>query len=59
MPAQGTAAGIAGNDVADDEAGGSIRREQIWDVVSYVISLPYEPLSQGTPLQQGPKYTPR
>lgn len=59
MPAQGTAAGIAGNDVADDEAGGSIRREQIWDVVSYVMSLPYEPLSQGTPLQQGPKYTPR
>ncbi len=47
------------NEVPDDEAGGSIRREQIWDVVSYVLSLPYEPLSQGPPQRQGSKYTPR
>ena len=59
MPAQGTASGIGGNEVPDDEAGGSIRREQIWDVVSYVLSLPYEPLSQGPPQRQGSKYTPR
>jgi len=59
MPAQGTVTGIAGDEVPDSEAGGSIRREQIWDVVSYVLSLPYEPLSQGPPQRQGPKYTPR
>ena len=59
MPAQGTASGIGGDEVPDSEAGGSVRREQIWDVVSYVLSLPYEPLSQGPVQRQGPKYTPR
>ena len=37
----------------------AIGSEQIWDVVSYVLSLPYEPLSQGPPQRQGSKYTPR
>ncbi len=46
MPAQGAEAGIGGDDVADDAAGGSVRRQQIWDLVNYVLSLPYEPLSQ-------------
>ena len=46
MPAQGSEAGMAGDEVADDEAGGSVRRQQIWDLVNYVLSLPYEPLSQ-------------
>jgi mono/diheme cytochrome c family protein len=46
MPAQGSEAGIAGDEVPDDEAGGSIRRQQIWDLVNYVLSLPYESLSQ-------------
>ena len=59
MPAQGTASGIGGDAVPDSESGGSIRREEIWDVVSYVLSLPYEMLSKGPPQRQGPKYTPR
>jgi mono/diheme cytochrome c family protein len=46
MPAQGSEAGIEGDEVADDQAGGSVRRQQIWDLVNYVLSLPYEPLSQ-------------
>ncbi|NIL97555.1 MAG: c-type cytochrome [Planctomycetales bacterium] len=46
MPAQGSEAGIAGDNVSDDEAGGSVRRQKIWDLVNYVLSLPYEPLSQ-------------
>ena len=46
MPAQGAEAGIAGDEVADEKAGGSIRRQQIWDLVNYVLSLPYEPLSR-------------
>lgn len=59
MPAQGTARGIEGDEVPDSEAGGSVPREQIWDVVSYVLSLPYEQLSKGPPQRAGSKFTPR
>ena len=47
MPGQGALEGIAGDEVPDDQAGGSISRQEIWDVVNYVLSLPYEPLSKG------------
>ena len=59
MPAQGTARGIEGDEVPISEAGGSVPREQIWDLVSYVLSLPYEQLSKGPPQRPGSQFTPR
>ncbi len=59
MPAQGTEQGISGDEVSDSDAGGSIPREQIWDLVNYVLSLPYQPLSKGPPQRAGSKYSPR
>ena len=59
MPAQGAAEGIAGDEVADDAAGGSISRQEIWDVVNYVLSLPYEPLSRRPEEIEGYDYTVR
>ena len=59
MPAQGTVRGIEGDAVPDKEAGGSIPRSQIWDVVSYVLSLPYEQLSKGPVQREGSQFTPR
>lgn len=57
MPAQGHENGIAGDAVADADAGGALPREQIWDVVNYVLSLQYEPLSRGDSTIEGFPYT--
>ncbi len=57
MPAQGHENGIAGDAVADADAGGALPRQQIWDVVNYVLSLQYEPLSRGESTIEGLPYT--
>ena len=55
MQGFGAEAGIAGDSVPDSEAAGSIPRQQIWDVVNYVRSLQYEPLSKGPHEREGPQ----
>ncbi len=45
MPAQGVEAGLEGDEVSDEDAGGALKRQEIWDLVNYVLSLRYEPLS--------------
>jgi cytochrome oxidase Cu insertion factor (SCO1/SenC/PrrC family) len=43
MPAQGSLAGIAGDSVPEEEAGGGISRQQMWDLVHYTLSLQQQP----------------
>jgi mono/diheme cytochrome c family protein len=53
MVKQGTVGGIAGDEVSDEDAGGPIPRQRIWDLVNYVMSLQYEPLSKGPAAIEG------
>ena len=59
MPGHGAITGITGDDVAADVAGGTIARQQIWDVVNYVRSLPYETLSAEPADREGVGLRPR
>jgi mono/diheme cytochrome c family protein len=57
MPAQGAEAGIAGDAITDADAGGSIPRQAVWDIVNYIRSLPYQDLSRGPVLVEDSNYT--
>ncbi len=57
MVKQGSEQGIKGDDVSDEQAGGPIPRQKIWDLVNYVMSLQYEPLSRVPAVTEGIDYT--
>ncbi len=56
MPGQGAEGGIAGDEVPDDQAGGSIPRQAIWDIVNYVLTLEDQQLSRSVEAVEGFQY---
>ena len=63
MQAFGKEPGIVGDEMPEEEYRkkfpNDVSRQEVWDVVNYVLALQYEPLSRGPVLREGSRYTPR